>query len=224
MPDKYRHGSTGVNADLLIVVTSRSSDCGGKTIAWARPCFKTGCERPTVGHVNICPGGVFQSSTPAFQKAILVHELTHVLGFTRHTLEAISHARNTTIVDMFTEHTFDKCSKWCAINQWYPGCPKCVPRIVSPNVVKHARDFFACDKLNSVPLFTSPSDDGSHWSRGVLNDDSMDPDAGGHSLLSTLSLALLQDTGLYVPDYSMAQKVTKGVTHGYKKGCDFVLR
>jgi hypothetical protein len=51
----------------------------------------------------------------------------------------------------------------------------------------------------------------------------MDPDAGGDSLLSTISLALLHDTGLYIPDYSMAHPVTSNLTHGYKKGCNFVL-
>jgi Leishmanolysin len=212
-------GGDGADADLLIMFTAAS--CGpGASIAWSRPCQIVDCERPGFGQVNICLG-LFETLDKPFQKAILVHEITHILGFNRISFEVTGYVNGSPLLDWFEQYTLKPCSTVCKYFPAMFACPTCVPRIVSPNVVREARAFFDCDTLNSVELFSR--DGGSHWSMSILQDDSMDPTGARHALLSNLTLALLQDTGMYQPDYSMAEKAIDGVTHGYKRGCAFAL-
>jgi hypothetical protein len=68
---------SGVDADLIIYVTSRNKTVCGKTLAAAAACaFDTQTNRPVAGNLIIC-----KISPSTFDKdlATAVHELLHVL-------------------------------------------------------------------------------------------------------------------------------------------------
>ena len=218
-PAKYLGKSGGVEADLVLLFTFSTFSCDESSIAWSRACSPSECERPFHAQVNICPG-LFESFTRSAQKSILVHEVTHALGFNAWVLAVEDLVRSSPLVGYFEANTFLRCPMLCAYFPRIWGCPECVPRIVSPNAVVHAREFFGCDSLNSVELVMWDGD--CHWSPAIM-EDSMDPYGDSEALLSTMTLALLEDTGLYKPNYSMAAKPVEGVTSGYKGGCDAAL-
>jgi hypothetical protein len=51
-------------------------------VAWALPClYDTNTNRPLLGSANICPQALLRAE-PDAAVSVLVHELTHALGFT----------------------------------------------------------------------------------------------------------------------------------------------
>ncbi len=64
---------------------------------------------------------------------------------------------------------------------------------------------------------------GSHWESRILGNDVMSPvSTPGTARISSLTLALFEDSGWYTPDYSKASQFAKGLTWGYKQGCSFM--
>eukprot|EP00802_Teleaulax_amphioxeia_P007078 Tamp_07084.p1 GENE.Tamp_07084~~Tamp_07084.p1 ORF type:complete len:618 (+),score=81.29 Tamp_07084:601-2454(+) len=92
--------------------------------------------------------------------------------------------------------------------------------VKSPKVVEVARKHFACDTLDGVEL----EDDGgggtagSHWEkRQMMNEFMCGAPSGFKNSKSAVTLALLEDSGWYLPDYSQAD----ALTWGWRKGCSF---
>ncbi|KAF4692830.1 hypothetical protein FOZ60_012524 [Perkinsus olseni] len=103
----------------------------------------------------------------------------------------------------------------------------CVYKIVTPKVVEKARDYFGCSTLDGMELENHGSGQGctvleSHWEQRILEGELMVPVTGfSYNFMSEITLALFEDSGWYLPDYSMATKMYKGMFFGYKQGCSF---
>ena len=70
-------------ADADFVLHLRAEDsaiCHGGTVAYAGTCSEDECGRPAVGTINLC-GSSFTTMTVEQQLSILIHEMTHSLGF-----------------------------------------------------------------------------------------------------------------------------------------------
>jgi len=98
---------------------------------------------------------------------------------------------------------------------------KNVTKIVTPKVLSKARKFFGCEELDGVEL----EDDeyaGSHWESRLLFAEFMSSSIGltAVSHVSSMSLALLEDTGFSTANYGVAQDA--GMRWGNKAGCAFV--
>jgi len=94
--------------------------------------------------------------------------------------------------------------------------------IVTPTVVQVVRNHFNCQKLTGARLENQPTSDdcfGSHFDERLYFTESMSPVLGAvPEVLTSLTLALLQDSGWYKPNYSVA-----GVSSfGHGAGCAFV--
>ena len=92
--------------------------------------------------------------------------------------------------------------------------------IKTPNVVRIAREHFGCPNLAGLQL----EDDGkagtagSHWEKSLMMTEFMCASSSGfQNVKSSLTLALMEDTGWYKANYSMAETLL----WGYKKGCAF---
>uniref|UniRef100_A0A5K3FHR7 Leishmanolysin-like peptidase n=1 Tax=Mesocestoides corti TaxID=53468 RepID=A0A5K3FHR7_MESCO len=91
--------------------------------------------------------------------------------------------------------------------------------VVTPNVLSLAKKYFDCPSLEGVEL----EDQGklgvslSHWKMRILGNELMTASYTNAFRLSNLTLAFLEDTGWYRPNYSLAQHLA----WGSKRGCIF---
>lgn len=101
----------------------------------------------------------------------------------------------------------------------------CVARVTLPRSVEAARRHFACDTLDGPELENNASGCatfGSHWEQRLFRDERMSPQASEQNdYLSIVTLALLEDSGWYIPDYSMADTESLGRRFGAQMGCQF---
>eukprot|EP00397_Hematodinium_sp_SG-2012_P006584 GEMP01006618.1.p1 GENE.GEMP01006618.1~~GEMP01006618.1.p1 ORF type:complete len:630 (+),score=104.03 GEMP01006618.1:321-2210(+) len=108
------------------------------------------------------------------------------------------------------------------------AAPSCVFVLATPKVKAAAREYFGCDSLEGMPLENKPTSDcrifGSHWENHLIRGEAMTPFINlgqqGKSI-STMTLALMEDSGWYTADYSFATSLVHGVHYGYKAGCKF---
>ena len=90
----------------------------------------------------------------------------------------------------------------------------------TPQLLARARSYFECSTLEGVDL----EDDGgsgsagSHWEeRQLVTEFMAAAPSGMKNVKSEFTLALMEDSGWYKPDYSQAE----AMRWGYKKGCTF---
>jgi hypothetical protein len=92
---------------------------------------------------------------------------------------------------------------------------------VTPNVVSVARQHFGCPTLAGVELEDDGGDGtaGSHWEeRQMMSEYMCGSPSGFRSVKSSLTLALLEDSGWYKVDYAAADILR----WGYRQGCKFL--
>ena len=129
-----------------------------------------------------------------------MHELTHGLGF-----------------DIFNfQNAYDsKGVKRKLVEQrdsvWY---------VTAPRTLSVARTYFNCSSLTALPLMgenmLGASQRGSHWETRIMNDEFMA--YGSNHVISAFTLAMLEDLGHYLANYSAAGCMW----WGRNQGCDFV--
>lgn len=92
--------------------------------------------------------------------------------------------------------------------------------ISTPKVLKKAKKYFNCNSMIGVELehLGGIGSAYSHWSKRILNTEYMIADSYGENYISSLSLALFEDSGWYKVDYSKAQDIK----WGKGKGCAFL--
>jgi hypothetical protein len=76
-------GGAGEFTDYYLYITAiQDEHCSSGAVAWALPClYDDATNRPLLGSANICPESLMNGNTNS-GVAVLVHELTHALGFT----------------------------------------------------------------------------------------------------------------------------------------------
>lgn len=107
---------------------------------------------------------------------------------------------------------------------------QCVVRLTMTNVQREAQNFFGCSTLVGPELENQDTSDctivASHWEERAFNGELMVPVSGTlpFQYVSTVTLALFHDSGWYLPDYTQADPLTKGVHWGYQQGCNFATQ
>jgi hypothetical protein len=92
--------------------------------------------------------------------------------------------------------------------------------ILTPRVVAYVRAHFNCSGMFGAPLEPRATGElGQHWSSAAFNDELMVAARGAVSVRSSLTLALLADSGWYNVNGSMAQPHA----WGRNRGCGFVV-
>ena len=162
--------------------------------------YQDGNGQPYVGLVKI--NKKIDYSKPNSQiyfESILVHEFTHILGFSKHFFE--TYYKN---IEMKTDKY--------GFNRMY---------LNSPILLEKARKYFNCPTLEGVELENQGGEGtaGSHWEARILLGEYMN----GYSyteeqVISEFTLAVLEDSGYYKPNY-----YTGGLMrYGKYKGCAFL--
>ena len=188
--------STGY--DLILFGTVK--DLGESTLASAGQWHLEGKARPYTGRVNInYKFNYSKENSQEYFQALLMHEFTHVLGFSKGNF------------DFYFHNIFYKNDTY-GITRAY---------INSTKVLEVARKYFNCSDLDGVALeeIGGTGTAGSHWDARELYGEYMN----GYlheteQVISEFTLALLEDTGNYKANY-----YTGGLMrYGKNKGCSFV--
>lgn len=239
----YSSEGKGVaNTQLLLYVSAKQTARCRKdqTIAYAAHCAQDAkTDRPVAGHANLCPNSI--STEPKDLKALIAtvkHELTHVLGFSvslfayyRDEHGAPLTERDATPgpipVDPKTSYAkwSDKIIKKVVRSDWVTGegrVDKEVHLIVTPTVVREVRNHFNCSTLEGAELEDQGSDGTSmtHWEKRLFENEAMTGTHTQNSIYSRITLAVLQDTGWYVANFSRAESLE----WGKNLGCDFAQK
>ncbi|KAL8153971.1 hypothetical protein V2J09_011731 [Rumex salicifolius] len=190
------------NADLVLLVTTRPTT--GNTLAWAVTCERDQWGRAIAGHVNVAPRHL-TAEAETLLSATLIHEVMHVLGFDPH---AFSHFRNERKRrrSQVTRQAMDE------------KLGRMVTRVVLPRVIMHARNHYGAFSENFTGLELEDGGgrgtSGSHWEKRLLMNEIMTGSVDTRSVVSTMTLALLEDSGWYKANYSMAERLDWGRNQG----------
>ena len=188
-----------INADLILI--PKIENISNNIDALAKPIgIDSITKRPIIGSIFLTPKYDFNKENSIdFLTMILLHEITHVLCFSRN------------LFDYFS-------SPPLLIEKEINGIKKIL--FSSPNVIKQAKRHFVCDYIEGIELENQGSSQsiGSHWDSRIMLSDYMT--AGGYNemLISEITLALFEDSGWYDVNY-----YTGGLfRYGKGLGCDFL--
>ncbi|XP_041482025.1 uncharacterized protein LOC121429156 isoform X5 [Lytechinus variegatus] len=220
---------------FTLFVGSINTSCDSGTIAYASACYLDDVsDRPIAGFMNICPLGLQLVRERLL--SVIQHEIFHALGFS-HGLYAFFRdkdgepltPRESNGLPPFNSDTgvyqwSDQVIKELSISWESPGgtAQRAVQALVTPNIVREARAHFGCPTLAGLEI-----EDGggagtalSHFEKRILATESMNGYLAPVSAFSRMTLALLEDTGWYIPDYDQADRLN----WGKDLGCDFVQK
>ncbi|KAK6118913.1 hypothetical protein DH2020_047366 [Rehmannia glutinosa] len=215
------------NADLVLLVTTRPTT--GNTLAWAVACERDQWGRAIAGHVNVAPRHL-TAEAETLLSATLIHEVMHVLGFDPHAFAHFRDERKRRRTRV-TEQAMDE------------KLGRVVTRVVLPRVIMHSRYHYGAFSENFTGLEledgggrgTSGCSSFSnsyqlHYStfsfpylrwimlislgKRLLMNEIMTGSVDTRSVVSKMTLALLEDSGWYRANYSMADRLDWGRNQG----------
>ena len=242
VPDHYV--SDGISeTDLILFVSGSASAqfCAARTLAVAVACNFDQFDRPTAGAVNVCLDNIELNDDGSASDAVTldyvdvsIHEVGHVLGMSSNSYRFF-YDPNTG--KPRTNRPFDTRSVTCVNgierSIILPGESTMVfgtrqdgtryASIVTEKVRQIARNQFDCQELEGASLENQPtrsdSCSGDHWDERLYYPEAMSgviaPTA---NILSSLTLALMEDSGWYKANYT----VSRMSPWGLGGGCDFV--
>jgi len=244
--NETRSGNGVEGADFVLYITAITTDqclesVGGEaeTVAYAAHCQQeTGLDRPVAGHTNICPKSISTAGrTVRSLTSTLKHELLHALGFSSSLFAFFrdSLGRPRTARD---QDGRPPINQELQIRQWSEDTIRPVTRdwlvrggrmlrtvylMVTPRVVRAVREHFACPTLEGAELEDQGGDGTAftHWEKRIFQNEAMTGTVHtAQPAYSMITLALMEDSGWYVPDYSRAHPLT----WGRGAGCDFATK
>ncbi|KAH7693184.1 Protein Y43F4A.1 a, partial [Aphelenchoides avenae] len=229
-------------ADFLLYVSAVNSErCKNQdTIAYAAHCQQEAeLDRPIAGHVNICPTAL---STHSHDQEILLstvkHEILHALGFSAglYAFFRDSEGRPRTKRNRYNRPiSFNRergyydpdetTVKTVVRDDWWTAeglVSHPVHVMVTERVREEARKHFACDDLEGAELENQGGDGTAltHWEKRLFENEAMTGTHTQNPVYSRLTLALMEDSGWYKSNYSVAEPLH----WGHKLGCDFAMK
>ncbi|XP_030833083.1 leishmanolysin-like peptidase [Strongylocentrotus purpuratus] len=218
---------------VLYVTSVAGGPCQGDTIGFASACFiYPTLNRPIAGFINICP-----DATTTDLPVLVQHEIYHALGISPG-LYALFRDQNGDPLTPLGDDGFPTEFSSVGYLQWSDRVARTqtldwdirggqiernVTIMVTPNLVKEAREYYGCDTIEGVELeddygrFSSGSAL-SHFESRLMPTESMGPYVTNGRKFSRFTLAFLEDTGWYKANYDLADPFT----WGRDLGCGFV--
>lgn len=239
------HIEEGVeDADLVWYVSATPSTrfCGSSTLAVAVACNFDQFDRPTAGAVNFCldqikidsNGGQPSDAVKQDNVDVAVHEAAHILGMSSNAFRYFYDSdtgkprtsrpfktQTVTCVDGTTRTEILPSENTLKMGTDNHG--QRYASIVTPRVRTVVRNHFNCQTLDGAQLENQPTEGGScigdHWEEKFFYPEAMTSVMSPTTnVLSPLTLALMEDSGWYVANYSHASLLPWG--HGV--GCKFL--
>ncbi|KAJ8494139.1 hypothetical protein OPV22_015860 [Ensete ventricosum] len=201
LPHEYVEDGVA-DSDLVLLVTTRPTT--GNTLSWAVACERDQWGRAIAGHVNVAPRHL-TAEAETLLSATLIHEVMHVLGFDPH---AFAHFRDER----------KRRRSQVTVQVMDENLGRMVTRVVLPRVVMHARHQYGAfsEKFTGLELEDGGGrgTSGSHWEKRLLMNEIMTGSVDTRSVVSKMTLALLEDSGWYHANYSMADHLDWGRNQG----------
>ncbi|XP_077584144.1 leishmanolysin-like peptidase isoform X2 [Stigmatopora nigra] len=219
------------------IVTKR---CGLENIvAYAAYCqLESVLDRPIAGYANLCPAMI--SSEPQEFDGMLStvkHEIIHALGFSAGLFAFYRDDDGKPLTPRFSSGlpAFNESQ---GLYQWSEAVIKRVNRlwdirgglmvrhevhvVVTPRVVEEAREHFKCPILEGMELENQGGrgTELNHWEKRLLENEAMTGSHTQNRVFSRMTLAIMEDTGWYRVNYSLAETLN----WGRGLGCDFVMK
>ena len=195
-----KNGTTFYSLNIDLVIFGKIMDVNPSTLASAGARYLDSKNRPFIGMVNINKNVDYSlDKSREYLESIILHEFTHILGFTNNFFE--NHFHNV----YWELDTY-------GVNRTY---------INSSKVLEIAKKYYNCDDIKGVALeeYGGSGTVGSHWEAKILLGDYMNGYIfTNEQVISEFTLALLEDSGFYKANY-----YTGGLMRYRKhKGCSFI--
>nr|CAD7589812.1 unnamed protein product [Timema genevievae] len=228
-------------ADFVFYVSAMETErCHkGMTVAYAAHCQQEAAlDRPIAGHANLCPQSI---STKPQELEILLstvkHEILHALGFSV-SLYAFYRDPEGNPLTPRGDTGRPQLNERLQTRQWSERVVRSTVRqgwsvhsgrvdrevtmMVTPKVLEEVRRHFNCPILEGAEL-EDQGEEGTaltHWEKRVFENEAMTGTHTQNPVYSRITLALMEDTGWYKANYSMAQPLDWGRNYG----CDFAMK
>ncbi|XP_057594755.1 leishmanolysin-like peptidase isoform X5 [Hippopotamus amphibius kiboko] len=245
---KWPCGAVGVpdqegvqDADFVLYVGALATErCSHENIiSYAAYCQQEAkMDRPIAGYANLCPNMIStQPQEFVGMLSTVKHEIIHALGFSAGLFafyrDKDGHPLTSRFADGLPPFNYS-----LGLYQWSDKVVRKVERLwdvrdnkrvshtvyllVTPRVVDEARKHFQCPILEGMELENQGGmgTELNHWEKRLLENEAMTGSHTQNRVLSRITLALMEDTGWYKANYSMAEKLD----WGRGMGCDFVRR
>ncbi|XP_069886102.1 leishmanolysin-like peptidase [Dipodomys merriami] len=245
---KWPCGAVGVldqegvrDADFVLYVGALATErCSHENIiSYAAYCQQEAkMDRPIAGYANLCPNMIStQPQEFVGMLSTVKHEIIHALGFSAG-LFAFYHDQNGNPLTSRFADGLPPFNYSLGLYQWSDKVVRKVERLwnvrdnkvvrhtvyllVTPRVVDEARKHFNCPVLEGMELENQGGmgTELNHWEKRLLENEAMTGSHTQNRVLSRITLALMEDTGWYKANYSMAEKLD----WGRGMGCDFVKK
>jgi len=205
-------------------------------LAFASNCLVDQFDRPVAGFTGICFDSIDLNSKISKRRSLetVIHEFAHILGVNA---ADMPYFRDSITGEPFTPRPIQKQSVECVdgktriiempsnntVREYWTDKGEHVFEVVTERVAQVARNQFNCSKMMGAKLENQPTRIdacfGSHWEHRHYNSEFLTAVATTtYQVLSPLTLALLEDSGWYRPNYAAA----KVSSFGHGAGCDFV--
>lgn len=237
---RERPGEGVKDADFLFYISAMETPrCQkGMTVAYAAHCQQEAVlDRPIAGHANLCPSSI--SLKPQELEILLStvkHEMLHALGFSVSLFAFYRDPQGKPLTPR-GENGKPKLNEELQTRQWSDSTirkevrtkyvrggrvNKTVDVVVTPRVRDEVRKHFGCDKMSGAEL-EDQGEEGTaltHWEKRLFENEAMTGTHTQNPIYSRITMALMEDTGWYLPNYDMAEPLKWGAG----LGCDFALK
>ncbi|XP_060515832.1 leishmanolysin-like peptidase [Cylas formicarius] len=227
--------------DFVFYVSAMQTERCNKslTVAYASHCQQeSGLDRPIAGHANLCPESI---RTNRQEIEILLstvkHEILHALGFSVSLFAFYRDRDGNPLTERSPETGKPPLNESLQTYQWSDRVistyrrhwmvrsgyiARDIQMLVTPTVVKETRNYFNCSELEGAEL-EDQGEEGTvltHWEKRVFENEAMTGTHTQNPIISRITLALMEDTGWYIANYSMAGEMS----WGRNLGCDFATK
>ncbi|GAA48105.1 leishmanolysin-like peptidase [Clonorchis sinensis] len=228
---------------ILYIASLPTARCHtGKVLGYAAHCqLASQTDRPIAGYINFCPNTLGSRVSDRVRSLFVTkHELLHALGFSSSLFAMYRDHQNRPLTprDPTTQLPALGLAKIGshAVYQWSDKVVRVVERrwmsaygnhtklahiVVTPTVLQVARKFFDCPTLDGVEL-EDQDEVGvflTHWEKRLLENELMTATYTNSYRVSPITLAMMEDTGWYLANYTMSHDFS----WGGGLGCSFAM-
>ncbi|XP_044294379.1 leishmanolysin-like peptidase isoform X2 [Varanus komodoensis] len=229
------------DTDFVLYVSALTTErCGQENIiAYAAYCqLEADMDRPIAGYANLCPNMIStQAQEFVGMLSTVKHEIIHALGFSAGLFAFYRDSDGNPLTARYASG-LPPFNESLGVYQWSNKVVRKAVRLwdvrgnkilhhnifllITPKVIEEARKHFDCPILEGMELENQGGmgTELNHWEKRLLENEAMTGSHTQNRVFSRITLALMEDTGWYKANYSMAEKLD----WGRGKGCDFVMK